>query len=218
MSGNNIFLTHRRLKQTFLAAIFVAILALSWPYPVLGLFIPVCMLLGIFIGFKNGRKWCDWYCPRGSFWDAFILKISPQKPIPQVFKKIVFRVLVMALLMSALVFNIYRVYPDLTKIARVFVFMLSATTLLGVVLALFIHQRSFCYLCPVGTMIHLTSYARNYLKIDPQLCVECKLCAKACPVGIKPYLFKSAGQIKDRDCLNCLCCKSVCPKKAIDKV
>lgn len=68
----------RKIKQFLMAGVFIVILILGWYYPLLGYFIPLCMLLGIGIGFSKGRKWCDWFCPRGSFFDSMI------RPIPNV--------------------------------------------------------------------------------------------------------------------------------------
>ena len=62
----------RRIKQLFMAIIFLIILMGGWYYPLLGYFMPLCMFLGIGMGILKGRKWCNWLCPRGSFFDALI--------------------------------------------------------------------------------------------------------------------------------------------------
>ena len=37
----------------------------GWRYPVLGYFLPLCMMTGMGIALFKGRYWCDWLCPRG---------------------------------------------------------------------------------------------------------------------------------------------------------
>ncbi|MCX5703254.1 MAG: 4Fe-4S binding protein [Candidatus Omnitrophica bacterium] len=207
----------RRTRQFLSGLIFIAILVSGWYYPLLGYFIPLCMLLGIGIGVLRGRKWCDWYCPRGSFYDGLISPISPQKRIPFLLRSIYFRIAFLSILMSLMAFNLFRRWPNPYKMGMFFVIMITATTLLGIILALIFHQRSWCLICPIGTAVNLIGRNRYPLKIDSDLCVECKLCVKVCPVQLKPYLFKDKGIriVKDNDCLKCGLCISVCPLKAL---
>ena len=216
MKSYKVFETKRKLKQYGMAIVFIVILVFGWQYPLLGYFIPLCMLLGVGMGMFWGRKWCDWYCPRGSFYDALIQPVSAKKNIPPLFKKMYFRIGVFALLMLIMTVNLILRWPLASKIGLFFVSMLTTTTLLGIMLAFFFHQRSWCTICPIGTLIHLTGCARNQLKINSALCVECKLCAKVCPVQIKPYLYKGKGiaSVKDKDCVKCGSCVAVCLKKA----
>ncbi|MDD5565266.1 MAG: 4Fe-4S binding protein, partial [Candidatus Omnitrophica bacterium] len=52
----------RRLKQLSMAVVFIGIIIGGWFFPLIGLLIPVCMVLALLIGLRNGRKWCDWMC------------------------------------------------------------------------------------------------------------------------------------------------------------
>lgn len=207
----------RKTKQFFLSLIFIAILILGWHYPLLGYFIPLCMLLGIGIGAVRGRKWCDWYCPRGSFYDALMSSVSPKKRIPSLFRNIYFRIGFLSLLMLIMAFNLFARWPDPYRIGMLFVSLITITTILGIILALFFHQRTWCLICPIGTVVNLIGRVKHTVKINSDLCVECKLCAQVCPVQLKPYLFKGKGiqAVKDGDCLRCGLCVSVCPKKAL---
>lgn len=209
---------NRKIKQFFMALIFAAILIFGWSYPYLGFFIPLCMILGIGIGLFRGRKWCDWYCPRGSFYDSLISPVSPKKQIPPFLKGMPFRLIVLGLLMAIMAANLILRWPDLFKIGRFFVVMMSSTTILGIILAVLIHQRGWCVICPIGTMINLLSRnKKNALKIDSRACIDCKLCARDCPMQIRPYLYKGPGveRITDADCLKCGICVKICPKQAL---
>lgn len=198
---------------------FVAILILGWYYPILGYFIPLCMFMGILIGAVRGRKWCDWYCPRGAFYDIFMKPISRKKNIPWIFKNLYFRLVVLLLLFSAMAFNLARRWPNSDKIGLLFVTIMSITSVLGIVLAVIFHQRSWCMICPVGTLANLIGKNKYPLRINPELCVECKLCAKACPIQIKPYIFKTSKDkaVKEGDCLKCNLCIAACPRKALSR-
>jgi ferredoxin-type protein NapH len=206
-------------KQLLSAGIFIIVLLGGWFFPSLGYFIPACMVLGLGIGFYRGRKWCDWLCPRGSFYDAWLKGLSPKKKIPALFRNIPFRLVVMALLMTFMTVNLALRWPDVNRIGLVFVTLLTVTTGAGIVLALFIHPRAWCSICPIGTMVNLTGRKKNPLRIESQLCTDCSLCAKVCPVQVAPHHYKGEGceLIRDRDCLACDLCTAVCPKNALKR-
>jgi ferredoxin-type protein NapH len=217
MDKPDIFQQKRKIKQFFNSLLFIAILILGWFYPLLGYFIPLCMLIGLSIGFSRGRKWCDWYCPRGSFYDALIKGVSPGKDIPPLFRNIYFRAGVLIFLLLIMAGNLILRWPNPYNIGRFFMIMLTATTILGILLALAFHRRSWCVCCPIGTAINLISRGRGALRINSGLCVECKICFEVCPMQIKPYLFKGEGtkKVRDPDCLRCGLCVASCPTKAL---
>jgi polyferredoxin len=209
----------RRIKQLFMVPVFLVILIVGWRYPVLGYFIPFCMVLGIGFGLWRGRIWCDWLCPRGSFYDSLVSAISPKKEIPALFKKIPFRLGVIAFLMGLMTVNLVLRWPDTNKIGLFFVILLTSTTALGIILALIFHQRSWCSICPIGTLVNLVGGKRFPLKIDSSLCIDCKKCNQVCPIQIKPSAYKREGMqlVKDPDCFKCNLCVAVCPTKALKR-
>jgi polyferredoxin len=207
----------RRIKQFFMAGIFIVIIILGWVYPMLGYFIPLCMLLGIAIGLFRGRKWCDWACPRGSFYDILVKPLSPEKEIPPLLKSMKFRISVFLILILVMAVNLIKRWPDLSSIGAFFVILLTITTILGVILALIFHQRSWCSFCPIGTLVNIIGKNKYPLWLNSDLCAECKLCSQVCPIQIKPYLYKGEGRqlVKDADCLKCNLCIGICPIKAL---
>lgn len=209
----------RKTKQLFMSVLFITIITFGWKYPFLGYFIPLCMVLGMGIGLARGRKWCDWVCPRGSFYDTWVKSISPKKAIPELLKKISFRIAVLIFLMSVMTLNLVLRWPDPYKIGHFFVMLLTVTTAIGIVLALFFHQRCWCYICPIGTLINLTGGRKHPLKLDSKLCVDCKNCSKVCPVQIEPFKYKKQDIeiVKEADCLKCNLCVAICPKKALNR-
>lgn len=212
-----IFRKRRFTKQLLMAAVFIAVLAGGWVFPLLGYFIPFCMILGMAIAFVKGRKWCDWYCPRGSFSDAMAKYISFKKEIPAFFKGLPLRIGMFSFLMLVMILQIVRRWPDPFLIGAFFVTLLTITTIIGIVLSVFIHQRTWCCFCPIGSVSNWVGRNRRPLLIDSGICTECKLCYKVCPIQVSPYKFKKEGVqlVKDGDCLKCMSCVNACPKQAL---
>ncbi len=211
------FEKNRKIKQFFMGLLFLSILIGGWFWPLLGYFIPLCMFLGIGLGLWRGRKWCDWYCPRGGFNDVFLKAASPQKEIPKFFKGLPLRIGFLSFLMAMMTIQIIKRWPDPYKIGMFFVVLLTVTTILGIILALIFQQRTWCCFCPIGSLGNWVGRGKYPLKIDSKLCTECKLCYKVCPIQVGAYRYKKDGieTIKDGDCLKCQMCVVSCPKKAL---
>ncbi|MEW6117720.1 MAG: 4Fe-4S binding protein [Nitrospirota bacterium] len=186
----------------------------GWIYPKLGYFLLACMFGAIGIAFYKGRAWCDWMCPRGSFYDLFLQKISAQKTIPPLFRKKSFRIFVLATMLSVLGSQIYFAWPDIDGIGMAMVKLLTVTTIIGIILGALYQQRVWCHICPMGTLGNYIADGKKPLMIDNS-CISCKTCSKACPMQLAPYRFKEKGMMGDNDCIKCSSCVAVCPKKAL---
>ncbi|MDP3143052.1 MAG: 4Fe-4S binding protein [Candidatus Omnitrophota bacterium] len=217
MSAYKGFEKNRSFNQFWMSLVFLAVIIWGWFYPLLGFFIPACMLLGVGIALKKGRKWCDWYCPRGSFYDCMIKPVSPKKGIPSVFKNTYVRIGVLVFLMVVMAVNLIKRWSSIDRIGMFFVIILTVTTVLGIILALFFHQRSWCCVCPIGTLSNWVGRGKKELRIDSKLCTECRLCFKVCPIQIAPNKFKKdkIEVMADSDCLKCGLCVTACPTSAL---
>lgn len=196
-------------KQTLIGLVFIAFLTAGWYFPIFGFIIPACMAFGISISFSKGRKWCEWYCPRGSFYDSALKFISPQKNIPALFKNLPLRIAILTLLFSMMTLQIIDHGTNAMQIGKFFMTLLTATTAIGIILGVIFHQRTWCYLCPVGTAANLIGKDRYKLIIDTEKCVRCKLCNQTCPMQLQPY------ELKSNDCIKCGDCINSCPKTAL---
>lgn len=206
----------RGLKQLVMGLGFLGLLAAGWVYPLIGYFIPACMLLGIGIAAFRGRSWCNWLCPRGSFEDSLLSRFSRQRQIPAVFRGTPMRVGVMMILMTVLTIQIVRLWPDPWAIGGFFVLMLTITTAIGIVLGIIYQQRQWCYLCPIGTMSNWVGKNRQPLALEASQCLECGLCAKKCPMQLSPVSLKEPDGMANRgDCLKCSICVNHCPTAAL---
>lgn len=186
----------------------------GWFYPKLGYLLLGCMVGAISIAFYKGRAWCDWMCPRGSFYDLFIGKISRNKKIPDFFKKKTTRFAMLTILLSVLGSQIYIHWGDWDAVGSAMVTILTVTTVIGIILGVIYQQRIWCYICPMGTIGNQLSDGKQPLAISDS-CVDCKICAKVCPMQLQPYKFKADGVLGDNDCIKCSTCAIVCPKKAL---
>ena len=206
----------RRLKQYLMGTIFLILLPLGWFYSLIGYFIPLCMLAGIGIASWKGRKWCNWVCPRGSFSDSYMKLISSERKIPHFFRAVPLRIGMIVFLMSGLTYQIIRLWPDPYAIGKLFMTLLTITTAISVILGLIIHQRSWCYVCPIGTISNWVGKNRGQLCAKNDLCTNCKLCGKACPMDLTPYELIENEKMSFRgDCLKCGLCVDTCPKNTL---
>ena len=211
---NKIFRHKRTRLQKYTSWALPAVIIGGWIYPPLGFLLLICMVGAIGIAFYNGRAWCDWMCPRGSFYDLFLNRVSKKHNVPAMFKTNWFRSIILSLLMGALGVQIYHAWGSASGIGMAFVMVLSITTTVGIVLGAIFKPRAWCQICPMGTLAYWISESRNKPLYVSEKCKDCKLCAKACPMQLKPYEHK-ASSMPDGDCIKCSTCVSECPINAL---
>jgi ferredoxin-type protein NapH len=204
-----------KAKQVIMGSLFVILLGAGWLFPLIGYFIPLCMVAGVGAAFFRGRSWCNWYCPRGSFADTYMRMVSPGAPIPGVMRGKGQRTAVLAFLMAMLTVRITGLWPDFYAIGRFFVILLTVTTMAGIILALIFHQRAWCYVCPIGSMSSWVGKGKRPLVLNREECTQCKLCGKECPMQLYPYDLKGGTMAGRQDCLKCGACVESCPKGAL---
>jgi len=86
-----------------------------------------------------------------------------------------------------------------------------AAIVLGIlVLSSFFIQNFWCrYLCPYGALMGLVSLASPLrIRREPDRCIDCAKCAKACPSGLAVDRLIT---IKSAECTACLHCVASCP-------
>ncbi len=186
----------------------------GWFFPKLGFFLLLCMIGAISIAFYKGRAWCDWMCPRGSFYDLFLKKFSRDKEIPSFFRKKGFRIFMLIMLLSVLGSQIYMAWGDINGIGLAMVKVLTVTTAVGILLGIVYQQRIWCHICPMGTLSNYLSEGKYPLNIKDE-CSDCRVCSKVCPMQLKPYEYKGKGIMGDNDCIKCSTCVVACPKKVL---
>lgn len=204
----------RNLHSVLWAILWIFAFIGLFVYPIIGLLALVCMIAPVVFSAFKGRHWCGWYCPRGSFYDHIISKISPKRKIPDFLRIPWFRTIVFVGLMSLMTYQLATSDGSLESIGFIFLRLVVVTTIIGIILGVFIHQRTWCTICPMGSLAALLAHGKQPLTIS-DACVSCKACTKTCPMQIQINEYKEESKINNRDCLKCLRCVERCPKNAV---
>jgi len=160
-------MTPRRVKQLIMSVIFLLILVGIYFNPLFGFFLPACMLAGIGSGYFYGRKWCDWACPRGSFYEECLARASQEHPIPRSLSDNAFKVFALAILLSIFGCLTYINWASPIALGRAYGLILTVTTLIGIALGLYFRPRVWCAFCPVGSIAGWLGAAnKNHKEVD----------------------------------------------------
>lgn len=186
----------------------------GWFYPQLGFLLFGCMLGAVGLAFARGRNWCDWMCPRGAFLDLALGRISRNITIPAFFKKEAVRVFMVIMIFTLIGTQFYLAWGDLRAMGIALVRVLTVTTVIGILLGWWIHPRTWCRICPMGTVAHWIARGKQPLYTSNS-CVSCGVCAKVCPMQLEPNKFATGDASGYSDCLRCSSCINSCPKKAL---
>ena len=219
-------------KYSWIFTLTVAIGGL-W-FPKLGLLVlPVIAGLSL-TSFLKGRYWCGNICPHGSLFDSLLFSMSKNKKIPDLFKskflKIAFFVFFFFQVGRKLinVINIYGQAPFLDKLGFIFVASYLMVTVLGSLTTIFISPRTWCQFCPMGSIQHISYKAGKSLGVNnetdakvsiesTELCHECGMCARVCPMQLEPFLeWNDDGQLDNEKCIRCNTCVENCPADILE--
>lgn len=124
-----------------------------------------------------------------------------------------FRAIVLVSLITALSAQIFIAWGDMHAVGLAFVRVLTVTTAAGIILGIFFQERAWCHISPMGTLGNWTSENKRPLQVSEQ-CKGCKICARVCPMQLKPYEYK-AGAMQNHDCLKCGSGVTACPINAL---
>ncbi|MGQ9731927.1 MAG: 4Fe-4S binding protein [Candidatus Zipacnadales bacterium] len=202
--------------RNWLWVVMFAVIIGGLIYPLLGLAVAICFVGAIITAIFWGRRWCGNYCPRGNFWDRIVIKMIREPQMPAWAKNSTVRVAVLVVLMTVMTIQLIFAWEDWEAVGRVFVILLTITTVMGVLMALTGHQRAWCKVCPAGTIASWLSKCKPpQLKLDELACKNCGICKRVCPMGLDPTIMGAGSFPTDPDCLKCNTCVEKCPAKAL---
>ncbi len=194
-----------------------------------GLFIFVAI---ISVSFILGKSFCSWICPVGFISEyigefgekinkkLFGRKLTLPKLIDYPLRSLKYLLLgffaYSIFVMSAAELNKflnspYNIVADLKLyyfFARISPFSLKVLIILFV-LSVFIRNFWCRYLCPYGALLGILSILSPVkIKREAKTCIDCGLCTKACPSGIK---VDKVNYVISDECTGCLECVDACP-------
>ena len=180
------------------------------------------------ISFLFKRSFCSWFCPIGTLselaWKLgqrlFGRNVTLPKWIDIPLRSLKYLLLgvviyfiiplsafdVMAFLQSP-----YGIIIDV-KMLDFFRYMGQTTLIVLSVLtlmSLFV-QNAWCrYLCPYGALMGIvSSFSPLKIRRDPDACIDCNRCAKACPAKLPVDRLIAVRSI---ECTTCMTCVEICP-------
>ncbi len=195
-----------------------------------GLFIFLAIIL---VSFVFGKAFCSWLCPVGFIseligdfgervykklfkrrihlwrWIDYPLRSLKYLLLGFLFYSVFYLMSTMAV--QAFLDSPYNIAADLKMYYFFADISQSALIIIAVLFVLSILIRNFwCrFICPYGAMLGIVSFlSPNKIKRNPVSCIDCGLCAKACPSYIKVDEVKTV--ISD-ECNTCLSCVDACP-------
>jgi ferredoxin-type protein NapH len=179
-----------------------------------------------------GRLFCGYLCPAGGIQECGML-INDKRP-SQGWKnniKYVIWILWIISIVACFLFRKHELTVDFfymtdhgISIANIYDYVVYY----GVVFLFFIPSvifgkrifcHYFCWMAPfmvigikIGKLLHIK---RLRLQADKELCINCRICDKCCPMSMKVSEKVKKEQMDDNECILCGTCVDNCPKKAI---
>ena len=171
---------------------------------------------GLLLAPVLGRFWCGWLCPRGTFLEYGLGKVSHRSGIPSKLRTPAFKLFIASVMSAMFIIVLLGKNPLLAsqdKLASVggfIVFICIATTLMiSIPLGIIYMPRTWCSFCPVGYAQSLLS-KNKVLHISIEDCKNCRKCHTECHLDIcRDYTGKSKT-IEHPDCFACMKCTDSC--------
>jgi polyferredoxin len=175
-----------------------------------------------------GRFFCGWMCAFGTFNDiiylfskkVFKIKFKVSEELDSALKYIKFLLLVIIVVamwtFGITVFegsNPWDAFAQMTNLSEAInSYAIGCAILAFIIVGAMFIERFFCrYLCPLGAVFAITSKIRIFNINKPKdKCGKCRMCTNNCAMGIPLY---EIDKVKSSECINCLKCVTVCPRK-----
>ena len=186
------------------------------------------MLVTISITIVFGRFFCGWMCAFGTMNDfiyiisskIFKFKFKVDAKTDRILKMLKYVVLIFILIfvwtLGSKTLNSFSPWNAFAQISNfknaIFDYSLGFIILALIAAGAMFIERFFCrYLCPLGGIFSLVSRFRLFKINKPnEKCGKCRLCTTKCSMGIELY---KVNKVTSGECINCLKCLDVCPRK-----
>ena len=142
----------RKISQLIMVWLLPFILIGGVIWPVIGYLVLGMIVFFSVLSFFRKRYWCWYLCPRGAFLELVMPYFSLKIPAPKVFSRPWFKWTVFVVLIGYLLYLIIRSGGNIFVIGSAFVSMCILTTTFAVILGTATKPRSWCMICPMGTL------------------------------------------------------------------
>ncbi len=199
------------LKITPYLGILVIIVSIAglW-FPLLGYFLLLVFATLLISSYFRGRWFCGNLCPRGSFNDFLVGKITRNKKIPVILRSFWIRVPFFIIMMGFMAYRLLITQGLVNQIGMVLVISCIITTSIALIAGITFSPRTWCTFCPMGTVQNIIGGHKYELKLDESKCISCKKCDKICPMQLEVH-----NNSKKPDCIKCGRCITACPTNAL---
>lgn len=153
-----------RTLSLLVGVLYLSLLIFAWFLDSIAIFFVCCILVGVITAFFKGRFWCNWMCPRGQMYDYLLSKISRQVDYPEALKNSTLQFLIAFFIISLLIYNTAIKWGDWVAISKVFLMLITFTTVVGIIIGIFFHPRSWCQICTNATLVrNISLYKKEKL-------------------------------------------------------
>ena len=155
------------------------------------------MIAPLPLAFIFGRVDCGWLCPMGSILDRIISKISGEREMSSILQSNITRIILLILMPAFIIMLALKVGSVHVFGAVLGPILLGMMTMLmiAVIMGVLFRHRSWCTVCPVGTIFSGFSRMSKYDFVRTGDCVDCGKCKTVCPLHGKTWRDnKRAGQ------------------------
>jgi polyferredoxin len=146
----------------YLSLLFIfAIAAGGWFYPPAGLAVPLLIVTALVTNLFSRRYFCSSLCPNGRALSVSLTRFSRRATLPGVLRSVQARRALCGFMLFCVVNLLARSGGAPGQIARVFWFIYLISIGVSTVMGLFFKPRSWCAVCPVGTLQDTLSAGRR---------------------------------------------------------
>ena len=140
------------LKGYLFFAFALVIMIGGFFQPLLGLAVPVLLALAIALSFARKRPFCSRVCPRAGILSHVVSRWSRYRQMPAYLYSQGVRNALCAFLLICAVGQTSRLWPEFRAVGNFFWIVCVLTFVLSVAMGIIFKPRSWCAVCPLGTL------------------------------------------------------------------
>jgi len=135
------------------ATVFVFTVAIGGTFiPEIGLVLAALMAAAVVMTLRKPRSFCSTVCPRGRALGFIMRGPSKRKALPRFMLSIKFRRLLCGSMMFCVIGSLVRTGGEIRGVGSVFWALCALSLSAGLALGYFFKPRSWCAVCPMGTL------------------------------------------------------------------